>query len=170
MAAYRPEDWADLYVAVVGAAAVLTGLLFTALSLGPQHLLQTPEHRGRAREALFQLMAVLVFGLCVLVPAQGNSALGIEVLLVFTVMTTASARYQMQTIRSLPADQRPRWVLRVFVPDLATLAVGVAGISIVLEAGGGLYWLFGAALIYILWSFANAWQLMASKRADADDN
>lgn len=166
MAAYRPEEWADLYVAVVGAAAVLTGLLFTALSLGPQQLLQTPEHRGRAREALFQLMAVLVLGLFVLVPAQGNPALGAEVLTVSAVMTTASARYQVQTIRSLPAGQRPGWALRVLVPDLATLAVGVAGISIFLETGGGLYWLLGAQLIYIVWSCANAWQLMASTHAD----
>lgn len=166
MSAYSPADWSDLYGIMAEAAAVLTGLLFTALSLGPRRILQTPEHRGRAREALFQLVAVLLIGILAMIPHQGRTALGIQMLVVGAVMAFASARFQTQTIREIPPDQRAKWLLRVLLPDLATLAILIAGISLLTASGGGLYWLIGATLTYLVWSCVNAWQLIASAPGD----
>ncbi|MFA3873078.1 hypothetical protein ABS735_05235 [Streptomyces sp. MMCC 100] len=95
--AYRIEDWSELYAMVSGAAAVLTGLLFTALPLGPRQILKDPEHRGRAREAVFQLVALLVVAVFVLVPGQTTTALGAELVAVSVVMAVASVRFQSQT-------------------------------------------------------------------------
>lgn len=36
MTAYQPEPWDDLFVAMARAAAALTGLIFVAVSIGPQ--------------------------------------------------------------------------------------------------------------------------------------
>src|SRR3954453_22953079 len=45
---YRPAEWHDFFVMVGGAAAVLTGLVFVALSLNLHLLLTDPMHRARS--------------------------------------------------------------------------------------------------------------------------
>jgi modulator of FtsH protease len=151
-----------MYTAITSAAAALTGPLFIALSLGPKQVLDTAEHRGRAREALFQFLAVLVVSVLVLIPHQRRHALGIELSIVFTVLVGASVRFQTETVRAVGSSQRRRWLLRLLIPNLATVAIGLAGISLIVGRGGGLYWLLGAVLAYLLWSCSNAWLLLAS--------
>jgi hypothetical protein len=58
--------------------------------------------------------------------------------------------------------RRAWWGLRVSVPDLATLAIVIAGASVMVGWGGGLYWLVGGVLVYVVWSCVNAWQSLAS--------
>lgn len=163
--AYEPTEWSSLFAATTSASAALTGLLFIALSLGPRAILNSPEHRGRAREALGQFLAVLVVSVAVLIPGQARLALGIELLTVCGVVVAASARFQTETVRTLPPPQRPRWLLRLVIPDLATVGVGVAGVSLIMTGGGGLYWLVAAVVIYLGWSCINTWQLIASDAA-----
>lgn len=162
VAAYRPPEWADLYVMLGGAAAVLTGLLFTALSLGPRQILAKPDHRGRARETLFQLIAVLMSAMAVLIPGQGNGALAIELAAVAGAMVFASARFQWQTVRAMPPRQRLGWSVRVLAPNAATLSIAMAGVSLYVGRAGGLYWLAASNAVYLVWSCSNAWQLMRS--------
>ena len=47
--AYSTEGWRELFVFVGGAAAVLTGLVFVALSLHLNPIIRHPDWRGRAR-------------------------------------------------------------------------------------------------------------------------
>ncbi len=39
MTAYQPEQWHDMFVAIAGAAAALTGLIFVAVSINAWILL-----------------------------------------------------------------------------------------------------------------------------------
>jgi modulator of FtsH protease len=160
--AYAPSSWTSLHTATTGAAGPLAGLLFIALSLGPQQLLDTPVHRGRAREALFQFLGVLVISVLVLIPGQRRLPLGVEITIVFIAATGASIRFQTQTVRDIEPSERGRWLVRLLVPNVATLAIGAAGVSLIVGRGGGLYWLPGAVLAYLLWSCSNAWLLLAS--------
>jgi modulator of FtsH protease len=107
--------------ATTSVSAALTGLLFIALSIDPRAILSSAEHRGRAREALGQFLAVLVASVAALIPGQTPSALGTEMLVVCGGVVAASIRFQSETLRTLPADQRQRWLLRLVIPDLATL-------------------------------------------------
>src|SRR5262245_21906398 len=50
--AYRPEQWHDFFVMVGGSAAVLTGLVFVALSLNVNVVIKDATHRYRARHAV----------------------------------------------------------------------------------------------------------------------
>ena len=44
--------------------------------------------------------------------------------------------------------------------NLATIAIAVAGVSLLADAGGGLYWLAGTVVVYILRSALDAWALV----------
>ena len=79
MTAYDAEQWHDLLVASAGAAAALAGLVFVAVSINVERILQ---HRGlpeRALQTVMMLVGAVVVSLFGLVP-QGRTALGVELL------------------------------------------------------------------------------------------
>ena len=77
------DDWHHFFLATAGAAAVLAGLVFVGVSIDLEMILSEPNSGlpGRAAEALILLVAVLIVSALVLVPGQGATWLGVEVLL-----------------------------------------------------------------------------------------
>jgi len=159
-AGYDADAWTALYGAVAAAAAAFAGLLFVALTVNLPRILPDVAHIARAREALGGLLALLVLGLLVLIPGQGRDALGVELLGAAAVLATLSVRLQRQTLRRLPPGGRARWALRMLPVNLATAAIAVAGACLLAHAGGGLYWLAGTVVVYILRSALDAWALV----------
>src|SRR5580693_8815941 len=80
MDAYLTAGWGNFFVAEVGAAAALTGLLFVAVSINLTKILSFPQLPGRAAESLMMLAGVLVVATLGLVPGQSRVALGAEIL------------------------------------------------------------------------------------------
>ena len=60
--AYVAYDWQSLFQAVVAASAALLGLLFVAASIRVEVVNESARHRARAREALGQLLVLVVVG------------------------------------------------------------------------------------------------------------
>jgi hypothetical protein len=77
--AFDIRAWSDYGVAVTGAAAALTGLLFVAVSVNSGWFSSSPAHRGRAGQALVLFVVPVVTGILLLVPGQSTTALGIEI-------------------------------------------------------------------------------------------
>jgi modulator of FtsH protease len=65
--AYEPGAWQAYFQAIVAAAAALLGLLFVAASLRIAVVTDSARHRARAREALGQLLVLVILGVLVLV-------------------------------------------------------------------------------------------------------
>jgi hypothetical protein len=65
-----------------------------------------------------------------------------------------------QTLRRIEPGRRTWWGARVAVFHVGTLAIPFAGVSLLLNHYGGLFWLAITILIYFLWSTINAWTLV----------
>lgn len=157
--AYRAAEWQVFFGTVAGAAAALSGLLFVALSVNLT-LVRQAAYRARAREALSGLLVLVVLAVIVLVPGQGRLTLGGELLGGGLLLEAFGVHLQSETISSLPDERRGPWAVRLVPIHLATLAIPVAGASLLLNRFGGLLWLVLTVLIYLLWATANAWALI----------
>jgi modulator of FtsH protease len=159
MTAYQPEQWHDMFVAMAGAAAALTGLIFVAVSINLEQVLKYPALPPRAVETLSILIGLLVLSVFVLIPGQSLTALGVEILVLGVVMGTALL---VKRIRLPRADGQPlTWtVTPAGVILAATLPMAAAGISVLVRGGGGLYWLVAALILGFAGAVFNAWILL----------
>lgn len=158
--AYRSDAWQVLFGAVAAASAALTGLLFVGLSINLRKVIGTPEHLARAREVLGQLLSLLVLSIILLIPGQNRFVLGAELILLGAILAGVSVFLHGQTFKRIGPQRRVRWGARVAVFHVGTLAIPIAGGSLMLGHYGGLFWLVITVLMYFLWATINAWTLV----------
>jgi modulator of FtsH protease len=162
--AYHAAAWTSFFQAVVAAAAALVGLLFVAVSLNVAFIADSPKHRARAREALGQLLVLVILGIVVLLPGQSRSALGAELVVYGTAVAAVTIGLQSSTVRRLAPDERARWIVRVMGYDVGVATITIAGAGLLARGAGGLYWLVPTVLIFFVWSSLNAWFLLIGAR------
>ncbi len=153
-------DWANFFVAEVGAAAALVGLVAVAISINLQRILSFPLLPARAAETLFQLTAVFVLSSLALVPGQPGALFGAEVLVAVGLTAFVSVRAQAGAWRYFDGVSLGKRIVRVAMSvfSLAPLLIGGALISA--DHGAGLYWLAGGILVSLICSIWNAWILL----------
>jgi modulator of FtsH protease len=157
--AYDPTEWKDLFVAVAGASAALTGLLFVAVSINLERILKFEGLPERALETLLFLVSVLLVSIIGLIPGQSHVALGLELLLFSLVTTLVILR--LPTIRAGEVDIERSWAIARWVVWLAaTLPFIIGAASVLAECGGGLYWVVAGILFAIIAAVASAWVLL----------
>jgi hypothetical protein len=158
--AYDPSEWSDFFVAAAGASAALLGLLFVAVSINLERILKYPGLPGRALEAMMQLTCVLLASLAGLVPGQSHVALGIELLVVVAAIAAIVLR-QPILVADASGREQLSWTISRWTVRLAGLIpIGVAGLSLAFEAGGGLYWLAAGIALATVAAIAGAWVLL----------
>jgi hypothetical protein len=159
MFAYDPSEWTDLFVATAGASAALAGLVFVAVSINIQRILEYPGLPERALETILLLMAVLLLSIVALVPGQSHVALGIELLVVGLVI--GGSIFRLPTARNDLGEEPRIWLWSRWIVRLtATVPLVVAGATVLAESGGGLYWLVAGIVFAIAGAIANAWVLL----------
>ena len=160
MFAYDPTAWSDLGVAAAGASAALAGLVFVAVSINLDRILAFPWLPGRVGETIVLLTAVLVESLLLVAPGQSRVAVGAEILAVgaaaWAILTAVHARLARQGTVMTPLQLR----MRILAGQLASLPALVAGASLLLETGGGLYWLLAGVVLSMLAVISSAWVLL----------
>jgi len=164
--AYRTDGWHDYYVAVATVAAALGGLIFIGLTLRLDTIVKNPALIARGREAFGAFLNLLVLSMLILVPGQDRHVLGGELVVFGTVLIFLSVVLQGRTLLRLVPRHRARWVIRLIPFNLSTVAVLVAGVSLLIGRYGGLFWLVPTALIYLLRASFNVWALVI-QAADA---
>jgi hypothetical protein len=160
MHGYSPADWNSFFVAIVGAAAALTGLLFVAVSINLENILKDKSMLpARAAETLASLLFVMVAAALTLVP-QNIRLLGLEILIIVAPLLAVTLRTQIGYRRQHP-DKPLYWsVSRMAASAAATVPGTLAGLSLAAHWGGGLYWLVPTVVGGIAGAVYSAWVLL----------
>ena len=156
--AYSAQDWSDLFVASAGASAALTGLLFVAVSVNIERILEFPGLPERALQTLLLLLSVVLISVICLIPGQTATALGIELLVIGVGVGGAICVLLVRTVPGAKDQQHGSLHLLLVLPG--TLPILVGAVSLLLQAGGGLYWIVGGILGAIFGACVNAWVLL----------
>ena len=124
-AAYQPESWQNLYMALCVASAALTGLLFISTSLHVEAVMKVPLLRLRATTITAASTMLITEAGVVLLP-QSYSTIGLE-LFVLNLVTTAAlpGRVRLATLRGRLRVRKPPIVRTVW--SWTAYLIGVAG-------------------------------------------
>jgi hypothetical protein len=157
--AYDGSEWTDFFVASAGASAALAGLVFVAVSINVERILQFSGLPERALATVLLLLSVVLVSLIALIPGQGTGALAAELLVVSVLFAGTILRLTRPAVAGHDANLAhiaSHWALVL----LGTIPFVVGAASLLAEAGGGLYWVAAGVILAIAGAVANAWVLL----------
>jgi hypothetical protein len=152
---YLPETWHDFGVTVGGLAGALTGLLFVAVSIKSDTLAKSRSLASRAAQTLVLFMTTALAAVVVVAPQPGGAIAGELIALAalsgVTLYILARRGGHDQT------SGVARYVDRAPPNTITPIFFAVAGVTFLIAAGGGLYWLIPAAVVSLGGGVINAW-------------
>jgi len=152
---YLPGMWRDFVVTVAGLAGALTGLLFVAVSLKSEALARSRSLSFRAAQTLVLFMTAAIAAILLVAPQPG-SALGAELLALAAVSGIALLVFDRRAGHDQDSGVA-RYIERASPNLITAVLVALAGLTLLLTAGGGLYWMIPATLASLVGGVINAW-------------
>ena len=152
---YLPGMWRDFAVTVAGLAGALTGLLFVAVSIKSETLARSRSLASRAAQTLVLFMTSAIAAI-VLVAPQSGAALGAELLALAGVSGITLFVLDRRGGHD-PENRVARYVERASPNMVTAVLTGLAGLTFLLKAGGGLYWMIPAVVASLIGGVINAW-------------
>jgi hypothetical protein len=156
---FMPEQWNNFFVMVGGGAAALAGLIFVAMSINPQIIIQNTTHKNRAINMLTGFTAIFLASSFALMGNQHPGMLGFEWLILWLVATVIFIRGYVIAIRSGMSS------IGLNLPRLAGgticyVAEVISSIFLIFGYSSGLC--IAAIAIIVLFAFliSGAWLLM----------
>jgi len=160
---YRPDEWHDFFLMVGGAAAVLTGLVFVALSLDLGGILGDAMHRARSIGTLTNFAAIFVICALALIGDQNHVTIGVGWLLV-------SLGAALVYVYPWPTARRASPSTLTFLRFMtgSTLYAGELVGSLMLIGGvpAGLYVAAVSMTLLAAYSVSGAWLLLVGARTE----
>ncbi len=152
---YATVMWVSFGETLAAVAGALTGLLFVAVSVRSDVLAASRRLSSRAAQTLVLFLTSVLIAVFLVAP-QPSAALGSELLALAAVSGTALLILDRRAGHS--TEQGVARYIEKFSPNSITaVLVGVAGVTFLVHAGGGLYWLIPAAVASLIGGVINAW-------------
>jgi hypothetical protein len=152
---YMTAVWLGFGEGLAAIAGALTGLLFVAVSVKSDVLSASRSLSSRAAQTLVLFMTAVLTALVLIAP-QPPAALGWE-LLAIAVVSCAVLLILDRRAGHGSAHGVARYIERFSPNTITAVLVGVAGLTFLLKAGGGLYWLIPATAASLVGGVINAW-------------
>lgn len=152
---YQPLMWHDFGVTIGGLAGALTGLLFVAVSIKSDVLAKSRSLSARAAQTL-ALFLTSALAAPVLVAPQPGSAIGAELIALGLLSGTALYVFGRRGGHDETSGVA-RYIERGSPNTITPLFFAIAGVTLLLPAGGGLYWLIPGAVCSLGGGAINAW-------------
>jgi hypothetical protein len=147
--------WSGSAATLGAIAGALTGLLVVAVSINSDLLSASRNLSSRAAQSLCLFMTAVLVALIVSAP-QTRVALGVELLL----LAVASALLMLildRRVGHATGKRITRYLERLSPNTVTPLLIGIGGVTLLVHAGGGLYWLLAAAVASLLGGVVTAW-------------
>ena len=156
---YLPDQWNNFFVMVGSGAAALAGLIFVAMSINHEIILQNTTHKNRAINMLTGFTAVFMACSLALMGNQYLGVLGLEWLVLWLVATGIFIRGYVVAIRSGMSS------IGLNTPRLAGgticyFAEVIGAIFLILGYDAGLYIAAVATIVLFAFLISGAWLLM----------
>lgn len=154
------SDWHNYFIAQVGAAAALSGLLFVAMSINIERILKFPWLPSRAATAMLLLVGTLIESSFALWPHQPLRVVGGELLVASGIVWIAALRLTVRGPRAAKEYASETRLSDVLVQVTAIAAVAGAAIVAGFDAPAGIYVIATSMLMAISIGFLNSWVLL----------
>jgi modulator of FtsH protease len=151
-------EWKDFYVASAGASAALAGLVFVAVSINVERILQFRGLPERGLVTVLLLLSAVVVSLFGLIPDQSQEAFGVEVVVVGLALCAAVLGL---TLHSRPEPgQESHMRSALTVPSVGAIALLAGGVVLLAGGDSGTYVVFAGIIGAIVGGVLNAWVLL----------
>jgi len=152
--------WSDFYVAEVGAAAALSGLVVVAISINLKQILTVAVLPGRAAETLVMLVCAMLICSAGLIPDQPERIFGIETLVFAAAICVVSFKSQLHAASTMKGSPIHWWAVRLAVSIGAVAPIVIGGILLCLGRAEGAYWIAAGVMALLAAGVFNSWVLL----------
>jgi modulator of FtsH protease len=155
------EGWGEFFVAEVGAAAALAGLLVVAMSINIEKIMGMPTLPPRAAQTLIIISAALVLASLGLFPHQSPATFGWEAI-VTGILVALTGILEVRNLFARRAASDPLFWSVYPLVLVATTALPplIGGLLLVGGSEAGMYWIAAGIVIAFLTTLQGGWVLL----------
>jgi hypothetical protein len=160
-----PDQWNNFFIMIGSGAAALVGLIFVAMSINIEIILQNTTHKNRAINMLTGFTAVFMACSFALIGTHSLRAIGLEWFALWLIATVIFIRGYVVAIRA-GMSSIGLTTARLAGGTMCYFAEVIAAILLILGYSAGLY--IAAIAIIVLFAFliSGAWLLIVGIHED----
>jgi hypothetical protein len=154
------NEWHDFFIAMTGAAAALTGLIFVGVSINITRIIAFPKLPDRALLSLILLLAILIVSSLILIPQQSYLSIGIELTVIAIIVYGVVTKLDIGIYKKTPAEYKSQYLISFIFNQLSVLPYLIAGFITLIYGEKGIYWIVPGIILSFIKGIVDAWVLL----------